>query len=299
MITMAMTLPALPYIAIPVRAVPQLPLRLPFSSKEAAAQTTSGTGAEASKNAVVASMEHQVKVSLRSEFMLPRVALVDPELTVGCPPAITATCGMDALCHCLESYCTHLNTPLTDGLAREGMLRAAKSLYRTYTHGDDVAARTDMAITSLFGGISLANAKLGSVHGFAGPLGGMFDAPHGAVVAACMPAAIAINVAALREREPTHDSLSRYTQVAVMLTGDGNAKAEDAATWLADMNAKMEIPGLAHWGVKESDALPSSELVDKSQISSSMQGNPIQLSDAEAGELVARSLRPASETTSL
>ena len=127
----------------------------------------------------------------------------------------------------------------------------------------------------------------------------MFDAPHGAVVAACMPAAIAINVAALREREPTHDSLSRYTQVAVMLTGDGNAKAEDAATWLADMNAKMEIPGLAHWGVKESDALPSSELVDKSQISSSMQGNPIQLSDAEAGELVARSLRPASETTSL
>ena len=274
----AMTLPALPYIAIP---------------------TTSGTGAEASKNAVVASMEHQVKVSLRSEFMLPRVALVDPELTVGCPPAITATCGMDALCHCLESYCTHLNTPLTDGLAREGMLRAAKSLYRTYTHGDDVAARTDMAITSLFGGISLANAKLGSVHGFAGPLGGMFDAPHGAVVAACMPAAIAINVAALREREPTHDSLSRYTQVAVMLTGDGNAKAEDAATWLADMNAKMEIPGLAHWGVKESDALPSSELVDKSQISSSMQGNPIQLSDEEAGQLVSRSLRPASETTSL
>ena len=106
----------------------------------------------------------------------------------------------------LESYCTHLNNPMTDGLAREGMLRAAKSLYRTFTNGDDVAARTDMAVVSLFGGISLANAKLGSVHGFAGALGGMFDAPHGAVVAACMPAAFSINVKALRDRDPEHVS---------------------------------------------------------------------------------------------
>ena len=268
----AMTKPAQPFIAIP---------------------TTSGTGAEVSKNAVLASLEHAQKVSLRSEYMLPRVALVDPELTVGCPPHITATCGMDALCHCLESYCTHLNTPMTDSLAREGMLRAAKSLLRTFTHGDDVAARGDMAITSLFGGISLANAKLGSIHGFAGVLGGMFDGPHGAVVAATMPAAITINVRALRAREPQHDSLRRYTEVARMLTGNGEATAEDGARWLEDMLVKMDVPGLAHWGVTAADATPESELVTKSQASSSMKGNPIILTNAEAAELVLLSLPKA------
>eukprot|EP01052_Picozoa_sp_SAG31_P036918 SAG31_NODE_4678_length_3040_cov_3.101666_1_plen_411_part_00 len=274
-----MTLPAQPFIAIP---------------------TTAGTGAEVSKNAVLASIEHAQKVSLRSEYMLPKVALIDPELTVGVPPHITATCGLDALCHCLEAYCTHLNTPITDSIAREGMLRAARSMLRTFTHGDDINARSDMALTSLFGGIALANAKLGSVHGFAGVLGGMFEgSPHGGVVAACMPTAIRVNVRALRSRSPDHDSLRRYTEVAQMLTGRVDATAEDGAQWLTDMLAAMDVPGLSHWGVTESDAAPGSELIQKAQGSSSMKGNPIALTDEEAAELVRLSLPQAGTVPAL
>ena len=269
------SVPSLPYIAIP---------------------TTSGTGAEVSKNAVIASYEHAQKVSLRSEHMVPRVALVDPELTIGVPPAITAMCGLDALCHCMESFCTHLNTPITDGLAREGILRAAKSLLRTFTNGDDIEARSDMAVTSLFGGISLANAKLGAVHGFAGVLGGMFDGPHGGVVAAMMPASIVVNVRALRrDSSDTAASLARFTALAQMLTGNAEAVAEDAASWLRSLMAEMAVPGLAHWGVKLADAAQTSELVTKALGSSSMKGNPVKLTPKEAGEMVALSLRPQSK----
>ena len=173
--------PAVPYVAVP---------------------TTAGTGAEATANAVLAAPEHGRKASIRSPYMLPAVALVDPLLTLGCPPAVTASSGLDALTQCLEPFVSPKANPATDAVATDGLRRGARSLRRAYEHGDDRAAREDMALCSLFGGIALANAKLGAVHGVAGVVGGMVDAAHGAVCAALLAPVAEANVRALRERDP-------------------------------------------------------------------------------------------------
>jgi alcohol dehydrogenase class IV len=255
--------PAAPFIAIP---------------------TTAGTGAEVTMNAVLASKEHKQKVSLRSRSMLPRVALVDSTLTHDLPPEITASTGLDALTQCLEPFVSNKANPLTDSLAREGMQRAARSLRRAYEHGDDAAAREDMALTSLFGGLSLANAKLGAVHGFAGVLGGMFPAPHGVICARLLPNAMATNVRALKERQPDSDALRRYDEVAKILTGNPAAKADDGVAWIQDLGAALKIPPLGTYGMTSADF---STLVEKSASASSMQGNPIKLTSDEM-ELILR-----------
>ena len=188
----------LPYIAIP---------------------TTAGTGSEVTRNAVLASHEHHVKVSLRSPLMLPRVAIVDPELTYSLPPAITASTGLDALTQLIEPYTCNSPNPMIDAICREGMQRAARSLKRAYQNGSDAAAREDMSIAALFGGMALANAKLGAVHGFAGPLGGLFPAPHGMICARLLPFVVEANVRALQMREPDSPVLKRYDEVAQLLTG--------------------------------------------------------------------------------
>jgi alcohol dehydrogenase class IV len=256
------TKPAAPYIAIP---------------------TTAGTGAEVTMNAVLASAEHRQKVSLRSPLMLPRVALVDPALTLDLPPAITAATGMDALTQCLEPYVSNKANPMTDSLAREGMTRAARSLRRVYEHGDDSDAREDMAITSLFGGLSLANAKLGAVHGFAGVLGGMFPAPHGAICARLLPPVMAVNVRALKQRQPESDALRRYDEIAQILTGSPKAKSDDGVVWAQEMGEALQIPPLATYGVSPAD-FPI--LIEKSASASSMQGNPIKLTPDELQEIL-------------
>jgi alcohol dehydrogenase class IV len=143
--------------------------------------TTAGTGSEVTRNAVLASPEHGVKASLRSASMLPRLAVVDPELTWDLPPAITASTGLDALTQLIEPYVSTRANAMTDLYCVEGMRRAAVALPRAYADGADRAARHDMAWASLLGGLSLANAGLGAVHGFAAPVGGMFPAPHGAI----------------------------------------------------------------------------------------------------------------------
>ena len=180
--------------------------------------TTAGTGAEVTRNAVLASPEHRVKVSLRSPLMLPRVALVDPELTYGLPPAITASTGLDALTQLIEPFVSIRANPLTDAICRDGMRRAARSLRRAYEEGTMLPpARTWPA--SLFGGLALANAGLGAVHGFAGPLGGLFPAPHGVICARLLPLIVEANVRALQERKPNTSVLQRYAEVA-RLTAD-------------------------------------------------------------------------------
>ena len=151
----ALTKPSVPFIAIP---------------------TTAGTGSEVTRNAVLASPEHKVKVSLRSPLMLARVAVVDPELTYDLPPALTASTGLDALTQLIEPYVCSRANPMTDGLCVEGIRRAARSLRVAFGDGQNKSAREDMAVASLFGGLALANAGLGAVHGFAGPIGGMFSA---------------------------------------------------------------------------------------------------------------------------
>jgi alcohol dehydrogenase class IV len=249
--------------------------------------TTAGTGSEVTRNAVLASREHRVKVSLRSVHLLPRIALVDPELTDTLPPAITATTGLDALTQLIEPYVSPRATPFTDALCTEGIRRAARSLRRAVDHGDDTAARDDLALASLFGGLALANAGLGAVHGFAGPIGGMFPAPHGAVCAALLSQVIDANLAALRARAPKNTRLDRYDDVARLLTGNPHATATEGARWVQDLVSTLPIPTLRHYGVTRSD-FPA--LIEASAKASSMRANPIVLTPAELEAILERAL---------
>jgi len=241
-----------------------------------AVPTTAGTGAEVTANAVLAVPAHGLKASLRSPLMIPRVALVDPGLTVSCPPAVTAASGMDALTQCLEPYVSIRATPLTDGLAREGLRRAAAGLRAAFADGTDLAARSDMALCSLLGGMALANAKLGAVHGLAGVIGGTAAVPHGVACAALLAPVIEANVRALRQAPDGRAALDRYTEVAGILTGDPAAAVEDGIAWIRDTVGLLEIPRLAAFRLSTQDA---GDVAAKAAGSSSMQGNPVVLSD--------------------
>jgi alcohol dehydrogenase class IV len=239
-----------------------------------AVPTTAGTGSEVTRNAVLASSEHQVKVSMRHPLMLPRVALVDPELTYGLSAAMTAATGMDALTQNIEPYTCISPNPMTDALSAEGIRRAAGALRRASQPPDDAAARADMALASLLGGLSLANARLGAVHGFAAPIGGMFPAPHGAVCAALLAPVMTVNVAAARSAGMS-DLLRRYADVACWLTGRADASPEDGIAWVRDLTAELAIPRLSAYGVGAGD-VPA--IVEKAAVASSMKGNPVALS---------------------
>lgn len=240
--------------------------------------TTSGTGAEVTKNAVLESKEHGVKVSLRSALMLPKLALVDSELTHTLSPEVTAATGLDALTQCLEPYVSRYRNPLTDCLCLEGMRRAARALERAFSDGSDADARDDMALTSLFGGLALANAKLGAVHGFAGPIGGLLDAPHGAVCARLLPEVMTSNIEALRQRAAHDPVLERYRTVARVLTGRDNAQAENGIQWVRALRERLRIPTLATYGLTPGHI---GSVVSKAKRASSMQGNPIELTTEE------------------
>jgi alcohol dehydrogenase class IV len=249
-----------------------------------AVPTTAGTGAEVTANAVLASPEHRVKASLRSPLMIPRVALVDPGLTVSCPPTVTAASGLDALTQCLEPLVSTRANPLTDVAAAEGLRRAAAGLRAAYADGTDLAAREDMALCSLLGGIALANAKLGAVHGLAGVIGGIADVPHGVACAALLAPVIEANV---RELPAGHPALVRYAQAARLLTGRPGATIEDGIAWIGQTLDLLQIPGLAAFGIGPQDA---DDIAAKALRSSSMQGNPAPLSVAGLREIVLRAL---------
>lgn len=261
-----LTAPAAPFIAIP---------------------TTAGTGSEVTRNAVLGSPEHGVKVSLRSPHMLPRLAIVDPELTYDVPREVTAASGLDALTQLIEPYVSIRANPLTDVLCLEGIRRAADALRRAYENGQDRAARAGMSLASLLSGLALANAGLGAVHGFAAPIGGMFDAPHGAICAALLPHATAVNIEALRSRAPESDLLRRYETIARLLTGNLHASSGDAVGWLMETCAALNIPRLGSYGI-EPDHVP--DLVAKAKHANSMKSNPIVLTDVELHELLSRAL---------
>jgi alcohol dehydrogenase class IV len=262
------TRPSVPYVAVP---------------------TTAGTGAEATDNAVLASPEHGRKASLRSRLMLPIMAVVDPLLTLSCPPAVTASSGLDAVTQCLEPLVSTQATPVTDEIAREGLRRAARALRAAFQDGSDIAARTDMALCSLLGGIALTNGKLGAVHGLAGVIGGRTTAAHGAICAALLAAVVEVNVHALREREPAHPALDRYTASAQILTGRPDATIEDGVKWIRDTVAMLDIPGLETQGVAV-DVID--EIVTSARSASSMKYNPITLTDVELRTILEASIRP-------
>lgn len=261
----ALSRPALPWIAVP---------------------TTAGTGAEVTRNAVIASPDRRVKVSLRSPLMLARAALVDPELTYGLAPGITASSGLDALAQLIEPFVSNRANPVADALCREGMGWAAGCLRRAFER-DEPAAREGMSLASLMGGMALANAGLGAVHGFAAPIGGEFDAPHGAVCGRLLPAVIDVNIRALRDREPGSPALVRYEEVARILTGSPSAGAADGVRWVEDLVHSLGVPGLAAYGVTRSDVRG---LVERGAAASSMQANPVRLSTPELTEILERSL---------
>jgi alcohol dehydrogenase class IV len=250
-------IPPLPFIAVP---------------------TTAGTGSEVTRNAVLGSTEHGIKASLRSPLMLPRVAVVDPELTYGLPPEVTAFTGLDALTQLIEPYVSIRANPLVDAICVSGIQLIVGALRRAYHNGADQDARRDMAVASLFGGLALANAGLGVVHGFAAPLGGQWKAPHGALCAALLPYGMAANVAGLRARAPQHPTLERYVFIARLLTGRSEASAEDGIDWVRVLSAELSIPGLRAWGITEAD-LPG--IAEKSARASSMQANPLPLTEEE------------------
>ncbi len=238
----AITKPGAPFIAIP---------------------TTAGTGAEVTRNAVLFSPEHHVKVSLRGQHLLARVALVDPELTYNLPPAITANTGFDALTQLIEPFVSCRANPLTDALCRAGLQRVARSLRPAYETGAP-EARADMALASLFGGLALTNAGLGAVHGFAAPLGGMYDTPHGALCAALLSAVFEMNARLAPNRE-------RFDEV-LRITGD-----------LAELCQRLGVKPLREFGVRRAE-FPV--IIEKAAAANSMKGNPVKLTPTQLGEIL-------------
>lgn len=252
-----------------------------------AAPTTSGTGSEVTANAVLLSLEHGVKVSMRSTDMIPDLAVVDPALTVSMPPKVTATTGLDALTQLMEAFVSTSASPITSPLCREGISHAAKALRIAYHDGSNLKARSSMSLASLFSGIALANAKLGAVHGFAAPLGGQFHAAHGAVCAALLPQVMKINIRALTERHVESPALAAYTETARILTGRPDAAVEEGIEWIEVLCADLAVPGLAELGVTENEFR---SLAKKAARASSMKGNPIELTEDELIEILETSL---------
>ncbi len=249
--------------------------------------TTAGTGSEVTRNAVLASPGHRVKVSLRSPLMLARVALVDPELTYDLPPEITARTGLDALTQLIEPYVCSRANPMTDALCVEGMRRVARSLRKAFENGHNANAREDMAVASLFGGLALANAGLGAVHGFAGPIGGMFAAPHGAICAALLAQVMETNIQALQQRAPGRGAPGRYEEVGRLLTASGNASGKDGVEWVGRLVSDLQIPRLGTYGIEPSHFR---DIVEKAMQASSMKANPIALTGQELERILEKSI---------
>lgn len=271
----------LDYLEVVGRGQPLVHASRPFI----AVPTTAGTGSEVTRNAVLGVPEAGVKASMRSPFMLPTVAVIDPDLLVGVPPSVLRASGLDALAQNIEPLLSAAANPLTDALAREGIRRSARSLRRAFHQGLDADAREDLALASVFGGLCLANAGLGAVHGFAAPVGGMFDAPHGAVCAALLAASLEVNHRALLQRAPQHPSLARLAELGGLLGGE--PRPEAAVAWVQALCRDLGVPGLSAYGLSLSD-VPA--VVAKAQNASSMKKNPIVLSEAELTEILERSL---------
>jgi alcohol dehydrogenase class IV len=271
----------LDYLEVVGRGQPLLKPAAPFL----AIPTTAGTGAEVTRNAVLTSPAHGVKASLRSPHMLAKVALVDPDLLAGLPPPIIAASGLDALSQLVEPFVSCRANPLTDALCRDGIPRSADALPRAYEGDLAPDVRSDLALASLFGGLALANAGLGAVHGFAAPLGGMFAAPHGALCAALLASVMEVNILALERRAPGSRALARYGEIARMLAGRPEPRA--AVDAIRSLTERLGVPRLAQHGVRPSDI---SEVVERAEAASSMRGNPIALTREELAAILAQAL---------
>ncbi len=253
----ALPCPSLPYIAVP---------------------TTAGTGSEVTKNAVIGVPEALVKVSFRSAYLLPKIALVDPELTLESPPEVAVNCAFDALSHLLEAYLSLKATPMTDAVCREGLSRLGGGVLMAYwMKPEHLTSRVQVSLASLLGGLALANGGLGAVHGFAGVLGGMIGAPHGAVCAALLAPVLKMNYSVAREN-PTKESqrlLGRISEVSLMLSRNVGARPEDGIEIIKKLAQAQNVAKLSKLGLKK-EHFPT--VVEKASKASSMKGNPFVLS---------------------
>jgi len=245
--------------------------------------TTAGTGSEVTRNAVIDVPDKKVKVSMRSSLLLPWVSLIDPLLTLSLPSSVTAFTGMDAFVQVLEPYVSIKANCMTDIFCRDGIRKAAQAMLLAYQDGKNENARIDMSMVSLLGGLCLANSGLGAVHGFAGVIGGMFHAPHGAICASLLPSVIKINSDALKERDPQSQALQRYLEIARIVINDDNATITDGINWFKNLCSDLKIPHLRDLNVIKKEF---SEVVKMSQNASSMKGNPIVLTTDELTEIL-------------
>jgi alcohol dehydrogenase class IV len=220
-----------------------------------AVPTTSGTGSEATKNAVITQLgKDGFKKSLRHDRYIPDIALVDPLLTVACPPTVTAASGMDAFTQLLESYLSTNSNPVTDALALDGMEKLMNSIEKAVFDGTNVEARTNLSYAALMSGITLANAGLGLVHGFAQPLGSLFTVPHGVVCGTLMGAVNRVTVQQLR-KNGDHRTLDKYHKVAMLFGSKGNREecTDRLIDYLDELTIKFQLPKLSDFGITEND----------------------------------------------
>jgi len=259
---------------------------LPF----VAAPTTAGTGSEVTRNAVVSSRSEGFKKSIRSHLLLASTALIDPALTDSTPPAQTAASGLDALTQLIEPYVSLRAQPATDALALQGIALAVRALPRAFADGADAQARDELALASLLGGLCLANAGLGAVHGIAAGLGARFGIGHGVSCAAVLWQTMEANVRALEERDPQGPGLARYARLGEALCGRSFPDPRDARRAGVDavraLVAALAVPSLRALGVGEAD-LP---VAVRESRGSSMKANPIELSDAEVEAILRAAL---------
>jgi alcohol dehydrogenase class IV len=245
--------------------------------------TTAGSGSEATKNAVIRVPELRVKRSIRHDLLVPRVAIVDPDLSAAAPRPVAASAGLDAFTHLLEGYVSTGATAMTDALALPGIRKAARGL-RALAEGKPTAdSQESMALASLWGGIVLANAGLGAVHGLVAPLGGRCAIPHGIGCACLLVETMKANLAALRERAPQSPALERYEKVARRLSFKS---PEDLADGLASLRRLLGVGTLSSYGATKDDVLP----IVKSARGGSMKYNPIELTDGELEGIVRSAL---------
>jgi alcohol dehydrogenase class IV len=220
-----------------------------------AVPTTSGTGSEATKNAVISEVGPQgFKKSLRHNHFVPDMAILDPELTIDCPREITAASGIDCFTQLTEAFLSDKASAYTDAFARLGLNAIKNSLVRSVTNGEDIHARTDMSFAALNSGICLANAGLGTVHGFATVIGGRYNIPHGLICGTLMAAANRINVRELRASSGNY-ALKKYAELGkIFLDADG--KNDDYCIdgfidYLYGITTKLQLPGFARFGLEE------------------------------------------------
>ena len=262
-----------------------------------AAPTTAGTGSEVTKNAVLASPEHGVKASLRSPLMLARVAIVDPDLLLGLPPAVIASSGLDALSQLIEPFVSSRANPVTDALAREGIAgRRARCAWPTRTRPGPLRTRAPTFVPNsapiwrwraFWAGCAWPTPVWARCTGSPRRSAAPGPRPTARPARRCCRTRCASTCARSRRARPTHAARARFQELAVLLTGSPEATADDGIAWLDALGAALAVPGLSRYGMTAAD-IPA--LVQKAKVASSMKANPLPLTDDELTEIATRAL---------